>query len=141
MGPKEVCSVSKKPVKKYTPITGCTKEPVELCAPAGCGFKQGPESVMIKSKLLFKMLPRKTVTLSPRELVSMLPSLFQSCPQLRSVLMSPRKSVPDPEPTPELSRSQLLRNGVMFQLRNLVLLKMLQCSSISRTRLSLQLVL
>merc|ERR1711868_159356 len=35
-------------------------------------------SVMTKSKLLFKMLPRKTVTLSPRELVSMLPSLFQS---------------------------------------------------------------
>merc|ERR1719209_2884248 len=24
--PKEVCSVAKKPVKKYTPITGCTKE-------------------------------------------------------------------------------------------------------------------
>merc|ERR1719412_3539031 len=38
--PKEVCSVSKKPVKKFTPITGCTKEPVELCAPAGCGFTQ-----------------------------------------------------------------------------------------------------
>merc|ERR1712128_52231 len=34
--PKEVCSVSKKPVKKYTPITGCTKEPREICAPAGC---------------------------------------------------------------------------------------------------------
>merc|ERR1712106_48041 len=38
--PKEVCSVSKKPVKKYTPITGCTKEPREICAPAGCGFKE-----------------------------------------------------------------------------------------------------
>ena len=36
--PKEVCSVSKKPVKKFTPITGCTKEPVTLCAPAGCGL-------------------------------------------------------------------------------------------------------
>ena len=37
--PKEECSVTKKPVKKFTPITGCTKEPVELCAPAGCGFR------------------------------------------------------------------------------------------------------
>merc|ERR1712198_331178 len=27
----------------YTPITGCTKEPRELCAPAGCGFKEGAE--------------------------------------------------------------------------------------------------
>merc|ERR1711862_1073303 len=35
-------------------------------------------SVTTKSRLLFKMLPRKTVTLSPRELASMLPSLFQS---------------------------------------------------------------
>ena len=43
MGPKEVCSVSKKPVKKYTLVTGCTKEPRELCAPAGCSFKQGTE--------------------------------------------------------------------------------------------------
>ena len=32
--------VSKKFVKKYTPITGCTKEPREICAPAGCGFKK-----------------------------------------------------------------------------------------------------
>ena len=44
--PREVCSVSKKNVKKYTPITGCTKEPRELCAPAGCGFSQVvPESL------------------------------------------------------------------------------------------------
>merc|ERR1712130_498848 len=35
-------------------------------------------SVMTKLKLLSKMLPRKTVTWSPRELASMLPSLFQS---------------------------------------------------------------
>ena len=32
--------MSKKSVKKYTPITGCTKEPREICAPAGCGFKK-----------------------------------------------------------------------------------------------------
>merc|ERR1711868_332354 len=82
--------------------------------------------VMTKLKLLSKMLPRKTVTWSPRELASTLPSLFQSWPQLRSVLMSPRKSVPDQEPTPDQSRSQLSRNGVMFHLRNLVLPKMLK---------------
>merc|ERR1712107_904025 len=78
----------------------------------------------------------------PRNLLNCVPQLVvDSSRDQRSVLMSPRKFAPDPEPTPELSRSQLLRNGVMFQLRNLVLLKMLQCSSISRTRLSLQLVL
>ena len=35
-------------------------------------------SAMTKFRLLFKMLPRKTVTWSPRELASMLPSLFPS---------------------------------------------------------------
>ena len=32
--------VVKNQVVKYTPVTGCTKEPVELCAPAGCGYKE-----------------------------------------------------------------------------------------------------
>merc|ERR1711862_557223 len=35
-------------------------------------------SVMTKSRLLFKMLQRKTVTWSPRELANMSPNLFQS---------------------------------------------------------------
>merc|ERR1719288_185214 len=52
-------------------------------------------SAMTKFRLLFKMLQRKTVTWSPRELASMSPNLFQSCPQLRNVLMSQKKSVPD----------------------------------------------
>ena len=37
---RQECSVKKEEVKKYTPVTGCTKEPTELCAPAGCGFKE-----------------------------------------------------------------------------------------------------
>ena len=36
--PKEKCSLEKKKVKKVTPETGCNKEPVEVCAPRGCGF-------------------------------------------------------------------------------------------------------
>ena len=36
--PKEECTLTKKKVKKVTPETGCNKEPVELCAPKGCGF-------------------------------------------------------------------------------------------------------
>ena len=38
-----MCKVTKKKVKKFTPNTACTKEPKEICAPAGCGFKEvGP---------------------------------------------------------------------------------------------------
>merc|ERR1711973_996130 len=37
-----------------------------------------PRSVMIKPRLLFRMLQRNSVLLSPRELASMSPSLFQN---------------------------------------------------------------
>ena len=37
--PVERCTVEKKLVKKYTPVTACYKEPRELCAPRGCGFR------------------------------------------------------------------------------------------------------
>ena len=33
-----------------SPLTGCTKEPRELCAPAGCGFKQGREECYDKTQ-------------------------------------------------------------------------------------------
>ena len=38
--PRQECQVIKKTIKKYTPMTSCAKEPRELCAPTGCGFKE-----------------------------------------------------------------------------------------------------
>merc|ERR1712133_101177 len=64
--PKEVCTVSKKPVKKYTPITGCTKEPRELCAPAGCGFKQGEEECYDKTQTVVQDAPKEQCSLEPQ---------------------------------------------------------------------------
>merc|ERR1712106_36197 len=65
--PKEVCTVSKKPVKKYTPITGCTKEPRELCAPAGCGFKQGSEECYDKTQTVVQDAPKEQCSLEPTQ--------------------------------------------------------------------------
>merc|ERR1712055_514787 len=64
--PKEVCSVSKKPVKKFTPITGCTKEPRELCAPAGCGFKEGAEVCTDKQQVIVQDQPKEQCNLEPQ---------------------------------------------------------------------------
>merc|ERR1712116_63482 len=64
--PREVCSVSKKPVKKYTPITGCTKEPRELCAPAGCGFVPGDEVCYDKVQTVVQDAPKEQCTLEPQ---------------------------------------------------------------------------
>ena len=39
--------MTKKSVKKFTPQTRCEKVPVELCGPAGCGVKPGPEECQV----------------------------------------------------------------------------------------------
>merc|ERR1712025_243720 len=59
-------SGSKKPVKKYTPITACTKEPKELCAPAGCGFKQGSEECFDKVQTVVQDAPQEQCSLEPQ---------------------------------------------------------------------------
>jgi len=58
--------VSKKPVKKFTPITGCTKEPREICAPAGCGFKEGAEECYDKKQTVVQDAPKEQCSLEPQ---------------------------------------------------------------------------
>merc|ERR1712073_177281 len=82
--PKEVCSVSKQQVKKYSPIIGCTKEPVEICAPGGCGFKQGAEECYNKVQTVVQDAPKEQCTLEPQ----------RTCKHVT-------KLVPKPEPTEE----------------------------------------
>eukprot|EP00092_Neocalanus_flemingeri_P003368 GFUD01003606.1.p1 GENE.GFUD01003606.1~~GFUD01003606.1.p1 ORF type:complete len:393 (+),score=117.05 GFUD01003606.1:114-1181(+) len=37
------CRIQRKVSYKYRPVTECKLTPVEICAPAGCGVKEGPE--------------------------------------------------------------------------------------------------
>ena len=41
--PVNKCSLSRKPVKKFSPETECKKVPFELCGPGACPVEQGPE--------------------------------------------------------------------------------------------------
>ena len=43
--------MTKKSVKKFTPQTRCEKVPVELCGPAGCGVKPGPEECQVPAEI------------------------------------------------------------------------------------------
>merc|ERR1712080_600101 len=98
--PKEVCTVSKKPVKKYTPITGCTKEPVQLCGPAGCGTKEGIPECYDKVQTVVQDAPKEQCTLEPQRTCSTSPSWCPSWNPLRSAWMFPRRCVPGLGPTP-----------------------------------------
>merc|ERR1711911_78907 len=113
-------------VKKYTPKTGCTKEPRELCAPAGCGFAPAPEPICYpKQQTIVQDAPKETCSLEPQRTCKHVTKLVPKLSPPRSVSMCPRRSAPGPEPTPDLSRSPLSRSGATCPLRSLASPKVL----------------
>jgi len=64
--PKEVCTLSKAKKTKFSPITKCVKVPVELCGPAGCGFKEGEQECIQKTQTIVSDKPKETCTLDPQ---------------------------------------------------------------------------
>ena len=52
-------------VTKFTTMTGCNKEPTELCAPAGCGFREGPEECHDVVKTHIQEKPEEECSLEP----------------------------------------------------------------------------
>ena len=64
--PKDICSVSKKKTKKVKPVTSCRKVPKELCAPAGCGVKEGQEECFDKTVTSVYDRPVESCTLDPQ---------------------------------------------------------------------------
>jgi len=64
--PHEECEITKQKVTKHTPMTGCEKVPTELCAPAGCGFTEGPEECHPVTKTVVSEKPEETCTIEPQ---------------------------------------------------------------------------
>ena len=96
-----IVRVSKKSVRKYTPITGCTKEPRELCAPAGCGFKK------VFDCLVWKTIFTVNVHQGPLECYDKVQTVVQDAPKEQCTLEPQRtcqhvtKLVPKLEPIEE----------------------------------------
>merc|ERR1712107_786309 len=59
--PREVCSVSKKQVKKYTPITDVPRSPGSSVPPLAVASSRVPRSVTTKLRPLCRMPPRSSV--------------------------------------------------------------------------------
>ena len=75
--PREECALSKQQTTKFSPLTKCTKVktknqvvinmllqvPVELCGPAGCGFKEGPEECFERVQTVVGDAPEESCNL------------------------------------------------------------------------------
>jgi hypothetical protein len=64
--PGEVFPAYKKPPKKFKPVTGCIKEPSEIHAPAGCGFKEGLLEGYDKSNTIIQDISKYKCSLQPQ---------------------------------------------------------------------------
>jgi len=57
------CKIEKKVSYKFKPVTECKLSPVEICAPAGCGVKEGPEECYDRRTLVVYDKPEESCNL------------------------------------------------------------------------------
>jgi len=57
------CSIKKQVSWKYSPVTECRPSPVEICGPADCGVRQGPEICYDKQAVVVYDKPEETCNL------------------------------------------------------------------------------
>merc|ERR1719193_1727955 len=100
-GPEKSVRLTRRLSRSTLPSLAVQKNQ-EKCVPQqAVDSKRELRSVMRRPALLSRMPLRKNVALNLKELVAMLQNLSLNFIPLRSVLMYPRRSVPDQEPTQE----------------------------------------
>merc|ERR1712241_1448124 len=103
-----------KPNVKRFPVKSVDQEPLKF---------PDKRNALIEKKLSSKKFPRKHVTWNHKDNASTSLNWYLFLNLSKSALISPRRSAPAPVLTQEKFKSLLSRNGAMFQLLNLVLLK------------------
>jgi len=83
---RQVCDIKTQTVSHYSPVTECEKVPVELCAPAGCSFRESDEEECVdKTVTLIHDEPEETCDIQPKtvckNVTKLVPSLneVQNC--------------------------------------------------------------
>merc|ERR1739849_63984 len=100
-------------VKRF-PVKSVDQEPLKF---------PDKRNALTEKKLSSKKFPRKHVTWNHKDNASTSLNWYLFLNLSKSALISPRRSAPAPVLTQEKFKSLLSRNGAMFQLLNLVLLK------------------
>merc|ERR1712004_492031 len=110
--PRQECTVVKKKVTKFTTMTGCNKEPTELCAPAGCGFREGAEECHDVVKTHIQEKPEEECTLEPvktcKHITRLVPKLVevQECVDVPKEICN--RSKQNPMKVKKLNRRDIL---------------------------------
>jgi len=108
--PKQECSLSKKTVTKYTTMTGCHKEPTELCAPAGCGYKEGPEECHDVTKTVISEKPEEECIIEPQKQCKHVTKLVPQLQEVEECVDVPKEICTRSRTNPKKVKKPVIKN-------------------------------
>jgi len=108
--PRQECTVVKKKVTKYTTMTGCNKEPTELCAPAGCGFKEGVEECHDVVKTHIQEKPEEECTLEPVKTCKHITRLVPKLVEVQECVDVPKEICNRSKQNPRKVKKPIIKN-------------------------------
>merc|ERR1712141_19359 len=108
--PRQECTVVKKKVTKFTTMTGCNKEPTELCAPAGCGFKEGVEECHDVVKTHIQEKPEEECTLEPVKTCKHITRLVPKLVEVQECVDVPKEICNRSKQNPRKVKKPIIKN-------------------------------
>merc|ERR1711892_1208324 len=108
--PRQECKLSKKSVTKYTTMTGCNKEPTELCAPAGCGFKEGPEECHDETKTIIGEKPEEECMIEPQRQCRHVTKLVPQLQEVEECVDVPKEICTRSRTNPKKVKKPVIKN-------------------------------
>jgi len=108
--PRQECKLSKKAVTKYTTMTGCNKEPTELCAPAGCGFKEGAEECHDETKTIVGERPEEECTIEPQRQCKHVTKLVPQLQEVEECVDVPKEICTRSRTNPKKVKKPVIKN-------------------------------
>jgi len=108
--PRQECSLTKKAVTKYTTMTGCNKEPTELCAPAGCGFKEGPEECHDETKTVVGERPEEECIIEPQRQCKHVTKLVPQLQEVEECVDVPKEICTRSRTNPKKVKKPVIKN-------------------------------
>jgi hypothetical protein len=97
-------------VTKYTTMTGCNKEPTQLCAPAGCGFTEGPEECHDVVKTHIQEKPEEECTLEPVKTCKHITRLVPRLVEVQECIDVPKEICSRSQQNPRKVKKPVIKN-------------------------------
>ena len=108
--PRKVCSLTTQSVRKVTPDTTCTKIPIEMCGPKGCGYSEGAEECMEKLKTVIFDKPEEVCKLDPRVTCKFVTKLVPQLKEVESCIDVPKEICTKVKKNPRKVKYPVIKN-------------------------------